>query len=71
MTETRPAKPTQHDDTAKDPVCGMDVVVKMARERGLTSRHAERDFCFCGRGCKLEFDDAPEAYLSGDHTPTM
>ena len=71
MTETRPAKSTQLDDTANDPVCGMDVVVEMARERGLTSRHAERDFYFCGRGCKLEFDDAPEAYLSGDHIPSM
>lgn len=71
MTETRPAKPTQHDDSAKDPVCGMDVVVEMARERGLTSRFTERDFYFCGRGCKLEFDDAPETYLSGDYVPSM
>jgi len=71
MTETRPATTAQHDDTAKDPVCGMDVEIETARQRGLTSRHAERDFYFCGRGCKLEFDDAPEAYLSGDYVPSM
>ena len=71
MTETRPTKPMQHDDTANDPVCGMDVEIETARERGLTSRYVERDFFFCGRGCKLEFDDAPETYLSGDHIPTM
>ncbi|MFN8520273.1 MAG: YHS domain-containing protein [Chloroflexota bacterium] len=49
----------------------MNVEIATARERGLTSRHADRDYYFCGRGCKLEFDDGPDAYLAPDYMPSM
>jgi YHS domain-containing protein len=62
---------TASDDTAKDPVCGMEVDIDTARQRGLVSRHADRDFYFCGRGCKLDFDEDPDRYLDPAYVPSM
>jgi Cu+-exporting ATPase len=50
---------------AIDPVCGMTVDPAAARSAGLHSRIGEVDHYFCGRGCKLEFDEHPATYLAG------
>ncbi len=57
--------------TAIDPVCGMAVAPAVARARGLHSRYREVDYFFCGRGCKLDFDDDPEPYLEPGYLPRM
>jgi YHS domain-containing protein len=49
--------------TAIDPVCGMTVEPEAARGKGLRSPHQGTDYFFCGKGCRLEFDDDPERYL--------
>jgi Cu+-exporting ATPase len=54
-----------------DPVCGMTVEPATAREQGLHSTYQGRDYYFCGKGCKLEFDDDPEHYLDSAHVPSM
>jgi len=56
---------------AIDPVCGMTVQKAPAAADGLHSRHAGIDYYFCGRGCKLEFDEDPEHYLDPGYTPSM
>ena len=64
----------QHDgrpETVIDPVCGMSVESDAARARGLHSSYQGRDFFFCGKGCKLEFDDDPEHYLDPGYMPSM
>ena len=57
--------------TAIDPVCGMAVGVEPARAAGLSSRRAEVDYFFCGRGCKLDFDEDPMRYLDPGYVPAM
>ena len=54
-----------------DPVCGMSVDPEIARARGLFSRYQEVDYFFCGRGCKLDFDEEPDRYLDPAYVPTM
>ncbi len=54
-----------------DPVCGMTVEVEAARARGLTSEYKGTTYAFCGKGCKLDFDEDPERYLRPDHVPSM
>ena len=56
---------------AADPVCGMSVDPTVARARNLVTRHAQVDYFFCGRGCKLDFEEDPERYLAPDYTPSM
>ena len=50
-------------ETLKDPVCGMDVTYETAQARtdynGLT-------YYFCSLGCKEQFDENPEKYLTED-----
>ncbi|MGH2468081.1 MAG: YHS domain-containing protein [Candidatus Limnocylindrales bacterium] len=46
--------------TAIDPVCGMDVETEGAP---LRLEHAGTTYYFCGRGCLLEFGDAPERFV--------
>jgi YHS domain-containing protein len=55
----------------EDPVCGMTVDVRQAREKGLTSTYEDRVYVFCGKGCFLEFGDDPETFLVPGFTPTM
>ena len=55
-----------HDDRGDgaavvDPVCGMSVDPPAALEKGLHSRYRDTDHFFCGKGCKLEFDDDQNA----------
>jgi YHS domain-containing protein len=56
---------------ALDPVCAMSVEPRVARARGLHSRHRDVDYFFCGRGCKLDFEEDPERYLGPDQIPSM
>ena len=54
-----------------DPVCGMTVEPETARAKGLHSTHLGADYFFCGKGCKLEFDENPEQYLDPSYVPSM
>lgn len=56
---------------ATDPVCGMEVNPETASAQGLTSEHEGLTYYFCGRGCKLDFEDDPPKYLDPGHVPTM
>ena len=62
-----------HEDltTVVDPVCGMCVEGESARSKGLHSPYQGRDYYFCGKGCKLEFDDDPEHFLDPAYLPSM
>ena len=56
---------------AIDPVCGMRVEPDVARAKALHSSHQGADYFFCGKGCKLDFDEDPERYLDPGHVPSM
>jgi Cu+-exporting ATPase len=56
---------------AVDPVCGMTVEPESARAKGLHSFHQGADYFFCGKGCKLDFDEDPKRYLDPGYTPSM
>ena len=51
---------------AIDPVCGMEVDTATAT---LTSEHEGTVYYFCGKGCKLDFEDEPETYLDPEYKP--
>ena len=56
-------------NTAKDPVCGMDVDPNNAAGR---SEYEGQTYYFCSTGCKRAFDKEPEKYIgkethSGSH----
>jgi len=61
----------QHPQQPADPVCGMSVDLEVARGKELTFTHEGVEYGFCGRGCRLEFEDDPAMYLSPDHVPSM
>ena len=54
-----------------DPVCGMSVDATAASSKGLSSTHKGHDYYFCGRGCKLDFDEDPDRYLDPAYIPSM
>ena len=56
---------------ATDPVCGMTVDKAIALDKGLSSRYQDADYFFCGKGCKLEFDDDPKRYVDANYVPSM
>ena len=56
---------------ATDPVCGMQVDPATARERGLTSDHEGQTYFFCGKGCKLDFDENPARFFEEGYQPQM
>ena len=60
-----------NDAAVTDPVCGMSVEPPTALEKGLHSHHKDADYFFCGKGCKLDFDEDPERYLDPSYTPSM
>ncbi len=62
---------SSHGDGAVDPVCGMTVNPDDARDRGLHVRHENVDYFFCGKGCKLDFQEDPARYLAPDYRPHM
>lgn len=55
--------------TATDPVCGMDVNTKSPP--GGSYEYGGKTYYFCGKGCRLEFEEDPEGYLSGDKKMEM
>jgi YHS domain-containing protein len=54
-----------------DPVCGMMVEPDVARVKGLQSGYGGTDHFFCGKGCKLDFDENPGHYLDPGYVPSM
>ena len=56
---------------ALDPVCGMTVDPESARANGLHSSYKGVDYFFCGKGCKLDFEEDPERYLDPKYVPSM
>jgi len=58
-------------EMALDPVCGMTVDPESARAKGLHSEYKGREYFFCGKGCKLDFDEDPARYLDPTYTPSM
>jgi len=56
---------------ATDPVCGMEVNREIATAQGLTADHEEETYFFCGKGCKLDFDEDPERFFNPSYTPSM
>jgi YHS domain-containing protein len=65
MSERRQVAPTE------DPVCGMTVKAPEARAKGLTETFDGTEYSFCGKGCLLEFRDAPDTYLDPAYAPSM
>lgn len=53
--------------TEIDPVCGMQVETETAQH---TAEHEGTTYYFCGRGCKLDFEDEPARYLDPSYQPT-
>ena len=53
------------EETLKDPVCGMDVTYETAQAR---SDYNGLTYYFCSLGCKEQFDENPEKYLTEDKT---
>jgi Cu+-exporting ATPase len=53
---------------AIDPVCGMSVVIEGASH---VSEYQGMTYYFCGKGCRLEFEDDPERILAPDYEPSM
>ena len=51
-----------------DPVCGMSVDTTTSQ---LWLEHDGVTYWFCGKGCLLDFQDDPEAFLHPDATPSM
>jgi YHS domain-containing protein len=62
---------TEAMDSAIDPVCGMTVDRETQRSKGLVSTYEGREYFFCGKGCKLDFDDDPGRYFESGYTPSM
>ncbi len=56
-------------DTAKDPVCHMDVDKK--KPGGGTHDYNGTTYYFCGPGCRVAFSKDPEGYLSGKKRVNM
>ena len=54
--------------TAIDPVCGMHVVIEGAAH---TAEHAGTTYHFCGKGCRLEFEEEPDRFLDPSYEPSM
>lgn len=55
--------------TAVDPVCGMDVDTR--NPPGGSFEHKGTTYYFCGRGCRLDFEEDPEGFLSGERKGEM
>jgi YHS domain-containing protein len=58
-------------DSAIDPVCGMTVDRESARAKGLVSTYEGGEYFFCGKGCKLDFEEDPARYFDPSYQPTM
>ena len=51
-----------------DPVCGMEVDTTTAAN---SFEYEGKTYWFCGKGCRLEFEDDPKTYLDPDYVPSM
>ena len=71
MTDTEVETDAPMTTMAIDPVCGMQVNPEIASAQGLSTDHEGETYYFCGKGCKLDFDDDPGRVLSPDYTPSM
>jgi YHS domain-containing protein len=56
---------------ATDPVCGMEVNREIASAQGLTSEYNAETYFFCGKGCKLDFDENPSKFFEPSYRPSM
>jgi len=65
MNERRTIAPDE------DPVCGMTVEPDEARATGFASTFEGTEYVFWGRGCLLEFCDAPETYVDPGYATAM
>ena len=59
----------RNPDTAKDPVCDMDV--NMSKPNGGSYEHDGITYYFCAPGCNRAFQKDPQAYLSGEKKISM
>ena len=50
---------------------GCKVNPEIATAQGLRSHHDDQTYYFCGKGCKLDFDENPERILDPSYTPSM
>jgi YHS domain-containing protein len=64
-----PAQEDQMTATVTDPVCGMLVDPEQARDAQLVADHEGHTYAFCGKGCKLEFQDDPKRFLDPSYKP--
>ncbi|CAN5601526.1 hypothetical protein BH23CHL8_BH23CHL8_05310 [soil metagenome] len=67
-TPETPETPTTPPDMARDPVCGMLVRIESAQH---VADYEGVTYYFCGRGCRLEFEDDPPRYFQPDYVPSM
>jgi YHS domain-containing protein len=51
-----------------DPVCGMEVDTATAVN---TYEYNGKTYYFCGKGCRLDFEEDPERFLDPDYEPSM
>ena len=56
---------------ALDPVCGMTVDIETATGKGLYYQHAGTDYYFCGKGCRIDFEEDPDRFLDPKYIPSM
>jgi YHS domain-containing protein len=61
----------QPQGSALDPVCGMTVDMEAARAKGLHSTFEGKGYFFCGKGCKLDFEEDPGRFLDPGYVPSM
>ena len=59
----------RNPDTAKDPVCDMDV--NISKPNGGSYEHDGITYYFCAPGCNRAFQKDPQAYLSGEKKISM
>ena len=55
--------------SAIDPVCGMEVDTR--NPPGGSFEHVGATYFFCGRGCRLDFEENPRRYPSGEKKTEM
>jgi YHS domain-containing protein len=60
--------PEPPEGVAIDPVCGMHVVIEGSTQ---TADHEGITYHFCGKGCRLEFEDDPARFLDPSYVPSM
>ncbi|MCF6262129.1 MAG: YHS domain-containing protein [Xanthomonadales bacterium] len=53
-------KRASHEQTYKDPVCGMEVSYLSAAD---TSEYKGKTYYFCAHSCRQAFDAEPQQYL--------